>query len=54
MLLTITKNHIFPLTRALRLDTFEGKPIIAIVGGGGKTTAMFMLASELAAQEGVL
>ena len=50
MLLTITKNHIFPLTRALRLDTFEGKPIIAIVGGGGKTTAMFMLASELAAQ----
>ncbi|MGH2541565.1 MAG: selenium cofactor biosynthesis protein YqeC, partial [Ardenticatenaceae bacterium] len=40
----------YPLTRAFRLDTFEGKPVVAFVGGGGKTTAMFMLADELAAQ----
>ncbi|MDQ4076972.1 MAG: selenium cofactor biosynthesis protein YqeC, partial [Chloroflexota bacterium] len=38
------------LARAFRLDTFEGKAIVAFVGGGGKTTAMFMLADELAGQ----
>ncbi len=39
-----------PLTRALRLDTFDGTPIVAFAGGGGKTTAMFTLADDLAAQ----
>jgi molybdenum cofactor cytidylyltransferase len=35
------------LTRALRL---QPKDMVAFVGGGGKTTAMFRLAEELAAQ----
>jgi molybdenum cofactor cytidylyltransferase len=35
------------LTHAFRL---KSKEIVALVGGGGKTTAMFRLASELAAQ----
>lgn len=37
-----------PLTRALRLDTVEGTPLVAFAGGGGKTTAMFALADALA------
>lgn len=38
-----------PLCRALRLDEHAGTPIVAFVGGGGKTTALFTLATELAA-----
>lgn len=40
----------YPLSRALRLDSVDSKPIVAFVGGGGKTTAMFALANELAAR----
>ncbi len=41
------------LTRALRLDTIDyakNKPIVSIVGGGGKTMTMFTLANELVMQ----
>jgi molybdenum cofactor cytidylyltransferase len=38
------------LSQALRLDTSTKKPLIALVGGGGKTTALFALAEELSAQ----
>ena len=39
-----------PLTHALRLSREGAKPLIAIVGAGGKTTTMTTLAAELAAQ----
>jgi molybdenum cofactor cytidylyltransferase len=38
------------LSQALRLDTCTKKPLVALVGGGGKTTALFALAEELSAQ----
>lgn len=38
------------LADALRLHDHAGKPLVALVGGGGKTTALFALATELAAQ----
>src|SRR5688500_9027144 len=37
----------FLLTRALRLESADGSPIVAFTGGGGKTTAMCTLAGEL-------
>ena len=50
------KEEALSLTRALRLDDVDyfdspkSKPIVSIVGGGGKTMTMFTLANELAAQ----
>jgi molybdenum cofactor cytidylyltransferase len=38
------------LATALRLQDYAGKPLVALVGGGGKTTALFALASSLATQ----
>lgn len=41
----------FPLSRALRLDEPQPrKALVALAGGGGKTTTLFTLATELAAQ----
>lgn len=50
------KEEALSLTRALRLDDVDhfdspkSKPIVSIVGGGGKTMTMFTLANELVAQ----
>ena len=37
------------LTTALRLNETDGKPIIALIGAGGKSTLLFRLGDELAA-----
>ena len=56
---TTMNEETLALTRALRLDDVDyfdhvdhskNKPIVSIVGGGGKTMTMFTLANELVAQ----
>ena len=44
------KTSLTSLATALRLHAYPQKPLVALVGGGGKTTALFALATELAAQ----
>lgn len=44
------KTTLTSLATALRLQAYPQKPLVAFVGGGGKTTALFALATELAAQ----
>ena len=46
----MTITPIVSLTDAFRLGEYDGKPLVCFVGGGGKTTSMFTLATELAAQ----
>lgn len=37
-----------PLWRALGLDAFDGVPVVAVVGGGGKTSLVYALGREAA------
>ncbi len=41
-----------PLWHALALDEFRGVPVVAVVGGGGKTSLVYALAREVAALGG--
>ncbi len=41
-----------PLWHALALDEFRGVPVVAVVGGGGKTSVVYALAREVAALGG--